>query len=48
MIPEFFQKEYGDRILKNINAFIESANLQDSESAKKRKRDDPDSDENEE
>jgi hypothetical protein len=46
MIPEHFQKEYGDRLLKNINAYIESEKLQgciESRPAKKRKREAPDS-----
>jgi len=44
MLPENFQKEYGDRLLKNINAYIESEKLQscivENRRTKKRKRDD--------
>ena len=43
MLPENFQKEYGDRLLKNINAYIESEKLQsivEKRRTKKRKRDD--------
>ena len=29
MVPEHLQKEYGDRLLESINAFIESENIQD-------------------
>lgn len=29
MVPEHFQKEYGDRLLKCINAYIEHGNLQE-------------------
>lgn len=42
MLPENFQKEYGDRLLKNINAYIQSENLQsciEERRAKKRKKD---------
>ena len=42
MLPENFQKEYGDRLLKNINAFIQQENLQkciEDRQAKKRKKD---------
>ena len=42
MIPENFQKEYGDRLLKIINSYIEMENLQkciDDRQAKKRKKD---------
>jgi hypothetical protein len=46
MLPENFQKEYGDRLLKNINAYIESEKLQgciENRPRKKRKTDAPDS-----
>ena len=42
MLPEHFQKEYGDRLLKNINAYIESEKLQgciENRPRKKRKSD---------
>ena len=42
MLPENFQKEYGDRLLKNINAYIQSENLKkciEERQAKKRKTD---------
>jgi hypothetical protein len=41
MVPEHFQKEYGERLLKNINAYIESENLRDiieKQPRKKQKR----------
>ena len=41
MIPEHFQKEYGDRLLKNINHYIKSENLEgiiDARPKKKSKR----------
>ena len=40
MLPENFQKEYGDRLLKMINAYIQQENLQkciEDRQAKKRK-----------
>ena len=42
MVPENFQKEYGDRLLKNINAYIQMENLQqciEDRQVKKRKKD---------
>ena len=41
MVPEHFQKEYGERLLKNINAYIESENLREiieKQPRKKQKR----------
>jgi ribonuclease D len=44
MVPKKFQEEYGDRLLKNINAYIKSENLQgfieNRPQKKQRKRDD--------
>ena len=41
MVPEHFQKEYGERLLKNINAYVESENLRgiiEKQPRKKQKR----------
>jgi bisphosphoglycerate-dependent phosphoglycerate mutase len=37
-IPEHFQEEYGDRLLKNINAYIESENLHEIIERRPRKK----------
>ena len=38
MLPEHFQKEYGDRLLKNINAYIKSEKLQEIIEARPKKK----------
>ncbi len=49
MLPEKFQKEYGDRLLKNINHYIQQEKLQkciEDRQAKKRKTDNASNDNN--